>query len=136
MVVCIGSFDCFFRSLIASSIRFVGIGIAGGVESMSLDRVSNVGPGAKADAQHPASATNPLIDGTYWTMGQTSEEVAKQFGMSRERQDYYAFHSQKRALEAHERGVFKDEIVGVVGKGDTLVVADEGENDLIDAVCV
>lgn len=79
---------------------------------MSLDRLNTVGPDdkvPKAEVRHAAAAGNPLVEGVYWTMGQTSEEVARQFNMSREKQDYYALHSQQRALAAQTRGIFKEE---------------------------
>ncbi len=82
---------------------------------MSMDRLNTVGPdkAPKVDVKHPAAASDPLVEGVYWTMGQTSEEVARQFNMTREKQDFYALHSQQRALAAQTRGVFKDELSGL-----------------------
>ena len=46
-------------------------------------------------------------------MGITAENVAEQYGITREDQDSFALRSQKRALEAIEAGRFKEEIVPV-----------------------
>jgi acetyl-CoA C-acetyltransferase len=44
-------------------------------------------------------------------MGQTAENIARRYSISRERQDEYALESQTKALAAIENGAFKDEIV-------------------------
>lgn len=66
-------------------------------------------------------------------MGQTSENVAEKFGISREVQDRMAYESQQKAARAQEQGLFKDEIVPVkttVKEGDKLkevtVTQDDG----------
>jgi acetyl-CoA C-acetyltransferase len=46
----------------------------------------------------------------YWSMLQTAEEVAKRYGISRERMDEYGARSQQRACAAQEQGWFRDEI--------------------------
>jgi acetyl-CoA C-acetyltransferase len=46
----------------------------------------------------------------YWSMLQTAEEVAKRYGISRERMDEYGARSQQRACAAQEKGWFRDEI--------------------------
>jgi acetyl-CoA acetyltransferase len=46
-------------------------------------------------------------------MAQTSDNLARQHGVSREDMDAYALRSQKAAAAARARGVFKDEIVPV-----------------------
>jgi acetyl-CoA acyltransferase 1 len=51
--------------------------------------------------------------GCFLSMGITSENVASRFDISREKQDYYALHSQKRAKKAQEEGKFKEEIVKI-----------------------
>ena len=47
------------------------------------------------------------------TMPQTAENVAKQYNISREAQDDFAFESQQRAKRAMESDRFKEEIVPV-----------------------
>ncbi len=88
---------------------------------MSIDRlqsVANKGP-AEPPKRHPAAETNSGVEGTYWSMGQTSEEVARRFGVSREEQDRLALMSQQRALSS--RPLLAEEILPVNG-----VTADEG----------
>ena len=59
-----------------------------------------------------------------FTMGQTAENVAKQYGISREEQDAFAFESQRKYARAFEKGRFRKEIVPVFipqPKGDTAL---------------
>lgn len=58
-------------------------------------------------------------------MGITAENVAEQYGLTREEQDIFANQSQVRAEEAQKSGKFADEIVPVVipqRKGDPVVI--------------
>ncbi|RXT08796.1 thiolase family protein [Ammoniphilus sp. CFH 90114] len=48
------------------------------------------------------------------TMGDTAENVAEKFEISREDQDEFALESQRRAIRAIDQGLFKEEIVPVV----------------------
>ncbi len=59
--------------------------------------------------------TNPKLHKMYGsdTMPQTAENVAKQYNISREAQDDFAFESQQRAKKAMESDRFKEEIVPV-----------------------
>jgi acetyl-CoA C-acetyltransferase len=63
-------------------------------------------------------------------MGITGEVVAEKFGATREDQDQYAFSSHQKAVQAIEKGYFKDEIVPVSvpqRRGDPILFAvDEG----------
>ena len=78
--------------------------IAGGAESMSMIPMS----GRKFSA-------NPVlvdeIPNAYLSMGLTAENVAKQFGITRQMQDEFAFKSHANAIAAIKSGKFKDEIV-------------------------
>lgn len=61
-------------------------------------------------------------------MGNTAENVAKQFQITRDQQDEFAAKSQNKAEAAQKAGKFKDEIVPVTikgRKGDTVVENDE-----------
>ncbi|MFS0558777.1 thiolase family protein [Brevibacillus sp. 179-C9.3 HS] len=60
------------------------------------------------------------------TMGDTAENVAEQFGISREDQDRFAAESQTRAINAMDAGLFRDEIIPVTLKGK------KGEETLFD----
>ena len=69
---------------------------------------------------------NPKLSALYhpYTMGETAENVAKQWNISREAQDQFAFESQDKYQKAHEAGKFADEIVPVtidLGKGKTAL---------------
>jgi acetyl-CoA C-acetyltransferase len=61
-------------------------------------------------------------------MGITAENLAEQFGVSREVQDEFALRSQQRAVAAIEAGKFKDEIVPIevkVGRETKVIDTDE-----------
>jgi len=58
-------------------------------------------------------------------MGITAENVAEQYGITKEEQDQFAVQSQNRAEEAQKSGKFKDEIAPVIipqKKGDPIVI--------------
>ncbi len=95
-----------------SQAGFYDIGIAGGVENMSANDMSNYG-GLHIDEQ---AMEHKLAKGCYMTMGQTSEEVAARFGISRRQQDEFAAQSHARAGAAIAAGRFKAEIVPVTVK--------------------
>jgi 3-oxoadipyl-CoA thiolase len=70
--------------------------------------------------------TNPKLSEVYhpFTMGETAENVAERWGISREAQDEFAYHSQRKWKEAHEAGKFRDELVDVEvsqGKGASIL---------------
>ncbi|NRS50685.1 thiolase family protein [Brevibacillus sp. HB2.2] len=60
------------------------------------------------------------------TMGDTAENVAEQFGISRDDQDRFAAESQSRAITAIDAGLFRDEIIPITLKGK------KGEETLFD----
>ncbi|WP_049939544.1 thiolase family protein [Natronomonas pharaonis] len=96
--------------------------VAGGVENMSRnERRTGIG-------SYEAIAERYDVDAL--AMGQTAEQVATEYDMSRERQDAYGARSQQRAVEATEEGRFDDEIVPIEGHDDegneVLVEEDEG----------
>jgi len=63
-------------------------------------------------------------------MGETAENVAERYSISRDEQDEFALRSHQRAVDATQTGRFGDEIVPIEapqdGAGPTLVEADEG----------
>jgi 3-oxoadipyl-CoA thiolase len=70
---------------------------------------------------------NPKLHERYGThaMGETAEEVARDYDVARTDQDAFALESHRRAVAAQEEGRFKDEIVAVEipqRKGDAVVV--------------
>jgi acetyl-CoA C-acetyltransferase len=106
--------------------------VAGGQESMSM-------------APHCAHLRNGVKMGNYemidtmikdglwdafngYHMGNTAENVAKQWQITRQQQDEFAVRSQNKAEAAQKTGKFKDEIVPVTiksRKGDIVVDSDE-----------
>jgi acetyl-CoA acyltransferase len=80
--------------------------IAGGVETMSPIPFGGwrLTPNAKISKENPE---------WYWGMGLTAEAVAQQYKISREAQDEFAYHSQRKAAEAIESGRFKSGIIPI-----------------------
>jgi acetyl-CoA acyltransferase len=78
--------------------------IAGGVESMSL-----VEMGGNKLIAFPDLVESNI--NAYMGMGTTAEVVARRFGITRELQDEYAYHSHRKAAAAIAAGKFVDEIV-------------------------
>ncbi|MFN8682380.1 3-oxoadipyl-CoA thiolase [Paracoccus sp. P2] len=109
--------------------------IAGGVESMS--RAPFVMPKAASAFAREAAVydttigwrfVNPKMKAAFGvdSMPQTADNVAADFGISREDQDAFALRSQQRWARAQAEGVFAEEIVPVTipqRKGDPVVVA-------------
>ncbi len=81
--------------------------IAGGAESMSYIPMGGYKP-----VPDYAIAKKGHED-YYWGMGLTAEAVAKEFNVSREDQDAFAYNSHTKALKAIEEGKFNDQIVPV-----------------------
>jgi 3-oxoadipyl-CoA thiolase len=68
---------------------------------------------------------NKLADVHYpYSMGETAENVAKQWNISREAQDEFALSSQEKYFAALDAGKWKEEIVGV-NVNDKLIEVDE-----------
>lgn len=80
--------------------------IAGGTESMSYIPMGGYKPVPETDI----AKTNPDY---YWGMGYTAEEVAKQYNITREEQDQFAFESHMKALKANVEGRFANQIVSI-----------------------
>jgi len=138
---------CTTNRLCASSLEAINIAarmieadhgdviVAGGVESMS--RAPFVMPKATTAFSRKAEIydttigwrfVNPRLAELYhpFAMGETAENVAERYGLTREEQDQFAFGSQHKCDEAVRAGKFDDEIVPVEvprRKADPLVVA-------------
>jgi 3-oxoadipyl-CoA thiolase len=114
--------------------------LAGGVESMSRapfaalkpERAFARGNIELVDTTIGWRFVNPRLAETYSTesMGETGENVAERYGVSREDQDAFALESHRRAVAAAESGRLDDEIVTVDApqpKGDPVRIhSDEG----------
>lgn len=97
---------------VAASIRagYYAMGIAAGVESMSINPMSWDGP-VNPKLEHHDKAASCLLP-----MGVTSENVAERYGVTRTQQDSLAARSHARAAAAQDAGRFRDEIVPVETK--------------------
>lgn len=124
---------------LAHAIAFgsVGVGVAGGAETMSRstwpilkpqgDRY--VGPIQARDAiwsgaggpQHPRLEA----DGTMIEMPEGAQLLAAEYGITREEMDAYALESHRRAAAAADSGRFDDELVPVPLSDGSMVRADE-----------
>ncbi|HEY3696397.1 acetyl-CoA C-acetyltransferase [Phenylobacterium sp.] len=106
--------------------------VAGGQESMSQSpHVAHLRNGTKMGdlALMDSMLKDGLLDAFHgYHMGQTAENIAARWQITREDQDVFAVASQNRAEAAQKAGRFKDEIVPVTikgRKGDTVVADDE-----------
>jgi len=106
--------------------------VAGGMESMSLSQhAAHLRNGQKMGGLEFIDTM--LKDGLWdafhgYHMGNTAENVATKYQITREQQDEFALASQQKASAAQKSGRFKDEIVPVTIKGrrgDTVVSDDE-----------
>ncbi len=109
--------------------------LAGGSESMSrapfvLPRPDDGLPNRMeiSDTRLGWRMINPLMRDLHGllSMGETAEEVATRYGVSRTRQDEFALRSHRNAARARDEGKFADEIVAVRTADGTMVTADEG----------
>jgi acetyl-CoA C-acetyltransferase len=106
--------------------------VAGGMESMTqAPHCAQLRAGVKMGDF--AMIDTMIKDGLWdafngYHMGNTAENVARQWQITRDQQDEFAFHSQRKAAEAIAAGRFKDEIVPVTvkgRKGEVVVDTDE-----------
>src|SRR5437764_5618101 len=98
--------------------------IAAGVESTS--RVGPVSEATLPDAQNPKLRGNNGTHNAYISMGETAENVAERYEVSRSDMDKYAKRSQDLAVEARDSGFFDREIVGVETPDKGVVDKDDG----------
>ncbi len=132
------------NQLCGSGLRAVAIGmqqiamgdatiiVAGGQESMSLaPHCAHLRSGTKMGDMKMVDTMlkDGLTDAFFgYHMGNTAENVARQWQLSRADQDHFAVASQNKAEAAQKAGRFKDEIVPVTlktRKGDVVVADDE-----------
>jgi acetyl-CoA C-acetyltransferase len=106
--------------------------VAGGQESMSQSaHCAHLRNGQKMGALEFVDTM--IVDGLWdafngYHMGNTAENVAERWNISREEQDAFAAASQQKAEAAQKAGRFTQEIVPVTirsRRGDTVVEADE-----------
>jgi len=96
--------------------------VAGGVESMTRAPYVMLKRGTTWDRRPPEIADttvgwrfrNPQMPAEWMiSLGETAEKVAREYGITREEQDAFAYESQQRTAKAVAEGVFEDEIVPV-----------------------
>jgi len=88
--------------------------VGAGVESISLVQMGGVN--LNHFTEEDLLKNKPAL---WMTMIETAEIVALRYGISRERQDAYAFQSQQRTAAAQGAGIYKDEIVPLATKMKT-----------------
>ncbi|KAK8042981.1 hypothetical protein PG994_013464 [Apiospora phragmitis] len=96
----------------------IEVGVAIGAESMTIGGDALDKPFDEAMLQHSQAARDTMM-----AMGWTSENVARDFGITREQVDTYAAESFRRAEAAQKAGWFADEIVPIT----TRVQGPDGE---------
>ncbi|MBT3661439.1 MAG: acetyl-CoA C-acetyltransferase [Rhodospirillaceae bacterium] len=114
--------------------------VAGGHESMSQSpHVMHLRNGTKMGN---AELVDTMIKDGLWDafngyhMGNTAENIATQWQLTREEQDAFAANSQQKAEAAMKAGKFKDEIAPVTiktRKGETVVDTDEHPKEGVTA---
>lgn len=118
------------QALVAGDAEVV---VAGGQESMSLSaHAMHLRTGVRMG--HGEMVDTMIKDGLWdafnnYHMGQTAENVAQRYQITRDMQDAFACASQNKAEAAMKDGRFKDEILPVTikeKKGDRVVDTDEG----------
>ncbi len=99
--------------------------VAGGVDSVTR----TYGKGFDSDDLNPRftdESRDDFIDQVYIPMGNTAENVAERYGITRERMDEFAKRSQDRAVEAQKNGFFDREITPIELPDGRTIAADDG----------
>ncbi len=113
--------------------------VAGGVESMTrapwvlpkADRAFAGGNQTMYDTTIGWRMINPRLAEQYhpYSMGETAENLAERYHLSREEQDAFSLESHRRAVAAQDAGAFGEELVPVpVPRRTGLVVVDQDEH--------
>lgn len=111
--------------------------LTGGMESMSRARITlppHIRSGPRFNPNSPdAFSTEDLLvkDALYdvpgeKVMGKEAEHTAREYGVTREAADQFAYRSHMKASEATEAKAFRDEIVPIKKNGETILQKDEG----------
>ncbi|WP_150958198.1 thiolase family protein [Microbacterium testaceum] len=95
--------------------------IAAGVESVSM-----TGRGTAAEDQHPALVMPGGIADMYISMGETAENVADRYGVTRTDMDAFALRSHRLAIAAQDDGTTAREITPVQTPDGEVIDTDDG----------
>lgn len=134
--LCASSVEAVVQAARAVETGDAGIVLAGGVESMSrapfvIEKSPKPWPAAGNPTMWNTSIgwrmVNPALP-AHWTIsnGESAEQIAREWGITRDAQDAFAVRSHERAAAAWAAGVFADEIVQVPG---VELARDEGIRD-------
>ena len=135
--LCGSSLDAINQAARAIWSEDLDIVIAGGVESMSRapysvpkNQSGNYGNVTAFDTALGWRYPNPQLQKMFplESMGETAENVAEKYKISREEQDQFALASHQKAIKAQKNNIFASEIVPVElphRKGDPIVVKDD-----------
>jgi acetyl-CoA C-acetyltransferase len=99
--------------------------VAGGVDSVTR----TYGKGFDSEDLNPRftdESRDDFIDQVYIPMGNTAENVAERYGITRERMDEFAKRSQDRAVEAQKNGFFDREITPIEVPDGRTIDSDDG----------
>ena len=133
-VVCGSGLNCVNMAAQMIEAGDADIVVAGGTESMSLAPYAMM-KGRYGYRMGNATLVDTMVNDALWDafnnyhMGITAENVAEQWGLTREMLDEFAACSQQKCEKAVAEGKFKDEIVPVEvkgKKGSVIVDTDEG----------
>lgn len=133
-VVCGSGLNCVNMAAQMIEAGDADIVVAGGMESMSLAPYAMM-KGRYGYRMGNATLVDTMVNDALWDafnnyhMGITAENVAEQWGLTRDMLDEFAANSQQKCEKAMAEGKFKDEIVPVEvkgKKGSVIVDTDEG----------
>lgn len=91
--------------------------ICAGVESMTRVPMTGFNP-------MPNPQLYQTFPQAYIGMGDTAENVAEKYAISREQQESFAINSQQKAAQAQTSGKFDEELVPIEDKGGTIIGVD------------
>jgi len=135
--LCASGLDAVNQAARAIATGEIEIAIAGGVESMTRAPLVMPKPETEFvrgnqtmwDTTLGWRMANPRFPYPLESMGETAENVAETYGITREEQDRFALESQQKTAKAREAGVFDEEIVPITVKdGKTEIVVSEDEH--------
>src|SRR5579875_1155065 len=134
--LCASGLEAVNQAARAIAVGEIDMAIAGGVESMTRAPLVFQKPEMEYvrgnqklwDSSLGWRMGNPNFPYPLESMGETAENVAEQYGISREDQDAFALASQQKTAKAQAAGIFGEEIVPVTvrdRKTETVVEVDE-----------